>query len=218
MTTEAAVRNLLEQLSRFLLTLSHPMALEIGHLMQAHESNSLSFVEPRSANVCRYLPMALKAMTDQTLASAIAAASAALKWVPYDAYAEEDIGLAFARGHAFASLIGEDAPFISTKLDAGLFLVAPHVFYRDHHHAAPELYVPLTGPHAWRFQPGGTFVSLPACQPVWNEPWQPHATKMGSTPFLSIFVWTQDIAEPARVVAAPDWAELERGPEASPSL
>ncbi|MCB1432817.1 MAG: hypothetical protein KDK75_10215 [Alphaproteobacteria bacterium] len=215
MTSETEVRNLLKQLSRFLLTLGHPKATEIGHLTQVYECRATTHVEPRSAEVCRHLPAALGAMTDQPLATAIASASACLKWVLYDAYTEEDIGLAFARGHAFASLIGEDAPFVSTELDAGLFLVAPHVFYRDHHHAAPELYVPLTGPHEWRFQPGGTFFSLPANQPVWNEPWQPHATKTGSTPFLSIFVWTNDITEPARVIAASDWAVLEGGLAAS---
>ena len=49
----------------------------------------------------------------------------------------------------------------------------------------------------------------PAHQPVWNEPFQPHLTKVGPMPFLSLYCWTRDNDKPARVLAATDWAELE---------
>ena len=86
------------------------------------------------------------------LALALAAAAPHLNWITYDLYGPE-IGEDFARGHAYASLIGEGAPILARDYDLGVFLIAPHVLYRDHHHAAPELYAPLTGPHGWRFGP-----------------------------------------------------------------
>jgi hypothetical protein len=83
------------------------------------------------------------------------------------------------------------------------------VLYRDHCHKAPELYVPLTGPHGWRFGPGMPLIVKPAHHPVWNDPYAPHLTKVGAVPLLCLFGWTRDVAEVARVIPAPDWAELE---------
>ena len=147
--------------------------------------------------------------THPALAAAIAAAAPHLAWASYDLYPRAAIGADFADGHAFCSLIGESAPIPARDFDLGLFLIAPHVLYRDHAHPAPELYAPLTGPHGWRFGPGRPLVTRPAHRPVWNPPLRPHATKVGPTPFLCLFAWTADVNEPAHVLPATDWPELE---------
>ena len=115
----------------------------------------------------------------------------------------------FADNHAFASIIGEGCALEAMDFDLGLFLIAPNLFYRDHHHAAPELYAPLTGPHGWRFKPGDPLVWKEAHEPIWNRAWQPHATMTGDTPFLAIFCWTNDVALPAKVIPSSDWPNLE---------
>ena len=84
------------------------------------------------------------------------------------------------------------------------------MLYRDHRHAAPELYVPLTGPHGWRFGPGAPLIVKPAHEPVWNDPCAPHLTKVGPVPFLCLYGWTRDAQSVAEVVPAADWAALER--------
>lgn len=142
---------------------------------------------------------------DPTLAAAIAAVTEDLTWITYDAYPPDQIGPHFARSHAFCSLIGDGAPWAAQDFDLGLFLVAPGILYRDHAHPAPELYLPLTGPHRWRFTPGGAFRTLPALQPVWNPALKPHATLTGAVPFLSLFAWTRDVDQPAHVLPASDW-------------
>ena len=132
-----------------------------------------------------HLPAALAAVAaggQRELAAAIAAAAPSLAWDIYDKYPIEAIGQTFRSGHAYASLVGPDGPFTAGDYDLGLFLIAPGVFYRDHRHAAPELYAPLTGPHGWRFAPGDPLDWLPAHVPVWNEPHRPHATKVGRRP------------------------------------
>ncbi len=91
----------------------------------------------------------------------------------------------------------------------GLFLVAPRTFYRDRRHLAPELYAPLTGPTLWRFGHGGWSRRL-AHEPIWNEPSRVHATLVEEAPFLCIYVWTSNVSEPAAVVPAPDWEEIEQ--------
>ena len=45
-----------------------------------------------------------------------------------------EIGESFADGHAFASIAGRDALFAAEDFELGLFLIAPHVLYRDHCH------------------------------------------------------------------------------------
>lgn len=143
---------------------------------------------------------------------AIGHARSLLRWVTYDLYPRKDIGPYFPSAHAFATLVGPDAPVEAGDFELGLFLIAPKTLYRDHHHAAPELYAPLTGPHRWRFGVENPWVEFPAHRTVWNEPWAVHATMTGETPFLCIYGWTRDINVSARVVHAADWNMLEAAP------
>ena len=131
-----------------------------------------------------------------------------LDWITYDAFGPS-IGAGYAQGHAYATLIGDKAAISARDFDFGLFLIAPHVLYRDHRHPAPELYAPLTGPHGWRFGVGDPLIVKDAHQPVWNDPNRPHLTKVGPVPFLALFGWTRDVQAVAEVIPAEDWAELE---------
>jgi len=171
----------------------HPQPVSPNPVVDAHLQTALDLLEN----------------THPALAAAIAEAAPHLPWVTYDAYPRDLIGDAFATGHAFASIVGEASAIQARDYDLGLFLIAPRVLYRDHAHAAPELYAPLTGPHGWRFGPGLPMVTKPAHEPVWNDPHDPHATRVGDVPFLAVFGWTRDVNVPAYVIAADDWAELE---------
>ena len=103
------------------------------------------------------------------------------------------------------------ASFPLRDFELGLFLVAPRTLYRDHRHLAPELYVPLTGPHEWRFGTGESWTEYSAHTPIWNDPMQIHATLVREVPFLALFAWTRDVAADAVIVPATDWAEIEAG-------
>ncbi len=161
--------------------------------------------------VTHHLPHALRSLaaTDPALATAIGALANDLDWITCDACPEAEIGPHFGKNHAFTSLIGAGAPWAAKGFDLGLFLLAPGLLYRDHAHPAAELYLPLTGPHHWRFAPGRPFRALPALRPVWNPPNQPHATLTGDLPFLSLFAWTGDVDAAAQVLPAPDWGRYE---------
>lgn len=166
---------------------------------------------PPNGVVERWLKPALDqlAHSHPALSCAIGQAARYLHWISYDDYPPEQIGADFARGHAYASLIGDGGALAAPDWDLGLFLIAPHVLYRDRRHRAPELYAPLTGPHGWRFGPDRPLVVRPAHQPVWNDPFVPHLTKVGPVPFLCIFCWTRDVNAAAEVVVASDWPTLE---------
>lgn len=195
----------------YLTALAHPGAAEV----RAGLARCTVSPQPPAARahpvVARWLAPALaEVATGQPgLAQAIAAAAPHLPWVSYEAYPRHEIGESFATGHAFAPIAGGAAAFRAADFELGLFLIAPHVLYRDHCHPAPELYAPLTGPHGWRFAPGRPLIIKPAGEPVWNPSLQHHLTKVGPKPFLCLFAWTGAVNEPARVIAAADWPELE---------
>lgn len=195
----------------YLLPLDHPGAAEVRAGLPADPGPARAVTPRGNAVVDRWLTPALQALsvTHPGLGAAIANASAALEWITYDGYPRQEIGESFATGHAYAALRGESAPFAADDFDVGLFLIAPGTLYRDHRHAAPELYAPLTGPHGWRFGVGRPLMIKPAHAPVWNPPHQPHLTKVGPVPFLALFVWTRDVAEIAQVLPADDWPALE---------
>jgi hypothetical protein len=210
-----ALETLLDQACDYLNALDHIGQAEVRAGLA--RASGPPRVPPRRAHqgamhvVERWLGPALAAMdaSHRTLARAILDATPHLDWVYYDGYPREQIGDLFPAGHAFASILGDSAPFAATDFDLGLFLIAPHTLYRDHCHAAPELYAPLTGPHGWRFGVGRPLITKPAHQPVWNPPFAPHLTKVGPVPFLCLFVWTRDVNEVATVLPADDWATLE---------
>lgn len=194
----------------YLLTLDHPGAPDVRASLPANPGPEHGMPARSNLVVDRWLAPALAAVSGQdALAQAIAGAAGQLHWITYDGYPRDQIGEGFATGHAYASILGGAAPFAARDVDLGLFLIAPQVLYRDHRHAAPELYAPLTGPHGWRFGPDRPLLQKPAHAPVWNPAHQPHLTKVGAVPFLCLFVWTRDVAEVAQVIPATDWPELE---------
>jgi hypothetical protein len=211
----AQMQSPLEQLytvaREYLLALDHPGAEEVRAGLPLDPGPEQAVRSQGNAVVERWLAPALESVAKRQplLARAIADAAGHLEWVTYDAYPLEEIGEGFARNHAFASILGEHAAFPAQDFDLGLFLIAPDVLYVDRAHPAPELYAPLTGPHGWRFGPGRPLILKPAHEPVWNPPMQPHLTRVGSTPFLCLFVWTKHVNEVATVLPADDWAALE---------
>lgn len=208
---QTPLRQLYQAARAYVLALDHPGAEEVRAGLPADPGAERAVPPSPNAVADRWLADALAplARTHPDLAAAIAAAAPLLEWITYDAYPRARIGEAFATGHAYASIRGGDAPFAARDFDLGLFLIAPHTLYRDHHHAAPELYAPLTGPHGWRFGTGRPLIVKPAHQPVWNPPLQPHLTKVGAVPFLCLFIWTRDVDQIAEVIPADDWPDLE---------
>ena len=210
-TAEAAMTALFAAARDYLATLSYPGAPDVQEgLARCRSSGRLPLAKTHPVTD-RWLDAALDAASAHApqLAAAIAAAAPHLAWVSYDRYPRAEIGDSFAEGHAFASIAGGETAFAADDFELGLFLIAPHVLYRDHCHRAPELYAPITGPHGWRFAPGRPLIVKPAGEPVWNPSLQPHLTKVGPTPFLCLFAWTRDVTEAARVLPAADWATLE---------
>ncbi len=208
----AVIVRLIEEIDHYLTDLKGPGIDEVrqGILRfgQGPVSEAIQPLEP----ACGHLEAALFCIRGaDALRQAINEARSQLRWISYDAYPPEMIGGRFPVAHAVASLIGREGFLPADDFELGLFLIAPRTLYRDHRHKAPELYMPLTGPHEWRFGAGERWMEYKAHTPIWNEPMRVHATLVRDIPFLALFAWTRDVTADAIVVPAADWAEIEAG-------
>tara|TARA_B100001996_G_scaffold372458_1_gene348857 strand:+ start:22 stop:669 length:648 start_codon:yes stop_codon:yes gene_type:complete len=135
-----------------------------------------------------------------------------LKWnIDNGSYYEKDcdIGNDYLMGNMNTELIGpKNGHFISTELKLGLFLLEPNIFYKDHKHEAPELYLNLTPETEWRFNNCKWENKAPGSI-VYNEPYKVHAMKIKDIPFLSIWCWPKNSSKKCMLVPRNDWKELE---------
>jgi hypothetical protein len=209
---ERIITALVDGIDAYLATSPGPGVATVRAGIAQWRLGSFRTIPPRDDRSLCHLDRAADDMARRgraDLARAIVDAAPLLHWAPYDSYPRDTIGADFADNHTFASVAVHRLSEASADFDFGLFIVGPNLLYRDHDHAAPELYVPLTGPHGFRFASGEQLNWLHADAPVWNEPFRQHAIKTGSIPFLCIYAWTADVMQPARIIFEADWAELE---------
>jgi Dimethlysulfonioproprionate lyase len=212
MPAEQRVRHLIEEIDTYLGALAGDGVSQVRTGIARWKDGAFAACDPAKTALPDELCAALELLHGDghaTLSNAIAAASDNLNWITYDLYPRHEIGEAFASGHSYCSIMGDGSPIAATDFYLGLFIIKPNTLYRDHKHKAPELYAPLTGPHGWRFAKGDPLTWKPAHLPVWNEPYQHHATKTGPNPFLCIFGWVRDTQEAATVIPCDDWQKLE---------
>lgn len=206
-----AIRALIGEIDHYLASATEGSrgVAEVRKGIAIFREGAVNALEPNPHPSCGYLDEALQVSDAQNLRRAIERARPHLNWSTYNLYPRAEIGERWPKAHAMVSLIGGGGFIPADDFELGLFLMAPRTLYRDHRHAAPELYVPFTGPHWWRFEPGGAWIEMPAHAPVWNEPNVIHATLVRDVPFLCLYGWTRDVNCPSKVVPAPDWDVIE---------
>jgi hypothetical protein len=158
---------------------------------------------PKRLPATRYLPecVASAMFASADVAAALAGVDEFLHWRQNPNYSDKVMGRGYMDNYAYAELIGPHGFFAGDDFLLGLLLLGPGLHYRDHHHAAPELYWLLTGPSEWR-KGNGDFVMREAGETVWHEPQVVHATRTGANPLLAVWAWTRDVSAPARLTEA----------------
>lgn len=157
---------------------------------------------PKRLPACRHLPAMLGELmlTESDLAASIAATEDGLCWRQNPNYSDEAMGQpGYMHNYAYAEIVGPAGAFAGEDFLLGLMILGPGLHYRDHFHKAPELYWTLTGPSDWR-SGGEDFTTRAAGATVWHSPLTVHATRTGSAPLLTVWAWTRDVDEPARLV------------------
>ena len=121
-----------------------------------------------------------------------------------------DLGEGYTKCNLHTLLIGPDAcGHHNPDFRLGIFMLGPRTLYRDHNHDAPELYLNLSEKSGWRF---GTheWQDYPAGSLIWNAAGDSHATRVYDQPFISVFVWLENVHAPCNVIYFDDWAEVEQ--------
>ena len=121
-----------------------------------------------------------------------------------------ELGEGYTKCNLHTLLIGPDAcGHHHPDFNLGIFMLGPRTLYRDHNHDAPELYLNLSEKSGWRL---GTrdWQDYPAGSLIWNAAGDSHATRIYDQPFISVFVWLENVHSPCNVIHFDDWAEVEQ--------
>ena len=121
-----------------------------------------------------------------------------------------DLGEGYRQCNLHSLLIGPGGcGFEHPDFNLGIFMLGPNTLYRDHRHAAPELYLNLSEKSGWRLR-GGDWQDYAAGSLIWNASGEVHATRVYEQPFISVFAWLKEVNEPCEVVVMDDWDEIEK--------
>jgi hypothetical protein len=131
-------------------------------------------------------------------ASAFGAMHAGLCWLQSSSYTDEIMGEGFGENYAWAELIGPKGSIPGNDFALGILLLGPHRHYIDHYHPAPELYLPLISGSHWK-KGESAFIERRQGEVIWHPSMMIHATKTFAEPLLAIYIWTRDIAMPAKL-------------------
>ena len=146
------------------------------------------------------------------IASSLRAANEHLQWREDDGLyynQNADLGDGYRNCNLHSLLIGPDAcGFQQADFNLGVFVLGTRTLYRDHRHAASELYINLSERSGWRLS-GGDWRDYSAGSIIWNAPNAVHATRAYEKPFISVFAWLENIHSPCVVVPRKDWETIE---------
>ena len=121
-----------------------------------------------------------------------------------------DLGEGYKRCNLHSLLIGPDAcGHHHPDFSLGIFMLGPRTLYRDHNHDAPELYINLSDKSGWRFGASG-WQDFVAGSLIWNAAGEPHATRVYGEPFISVFVWLENVNSPCNLIHCDDWPKIEK--------
>jgi quercetin dioxygenase-like cupin family protein len=157
----------------------------------------------RRLPACRHLPESISTMLflDSSLAALIAEIEDQLAWQQNASYSDMAMNCAgYMDNYAYAELVGPSGLWPGNDFRMGLLVLGPHLHYRDHTHAAPELYWLLTGPSEWKTA-AADFTTREQGDVIWHPPHVVHATRTGAVPLLALYIWTSDVEQPARLVS-----------------
>ncbi|WP_264214079.1 dimethylsulfoniopropionate lyase [Leisingera thetidis] len=174
-------------------------------------------VPPRETRHDQVLTQAIAGITEPKLleiARCLSAAKDDLVWREDNAQfypPGADLGEGYIKCNLHSLLIGADAcGHHHPDFSLGIFMLGPRTLYRDHNHDAPELYLNLSERSGWRFR-SGEWQDYPAGSLIWNAAGEPHATRVYDQPFISVFVWLENVSSRCNVIHFDDWAEIEQG-------
>ena len=165
-------------------TLAHDLRHVAAHPQDLPQAETPGLVTAR-------LPALLDAMPASPLAEVLRPLAQDLDW--YQIFDSSHVDPALAGGMMAGQVIGGRGLLHSQDLYLGLFLLAPHVTYPLHQHAALEIYHVLTGEIYIRHGRQKLSMHINAGEHSVTPPHQVHELRTGSKACLIAYVWTGDL-------------------------
>lgn len=159
-------------------------------------------LEANTLSCLRHLPRAagLAPSAERELAAHLARSAQSLHWG--QTYTTADFGQRFIDNYGWVELFGTRGHFRNDSIAAGFLILGPSVVYPDHHHAAEEIYIPLTGTAEWRMGDDDFRVRCGG-EIIHHASNVSHAMRTGSEPLLALYLWRGgDLAQKSTIGAA----------------
>ncbi len=195
------VKNLIGEIVRFLYLSRKKEEVERISFMLRSFCQGKAIYTPQKPNIPpkeKSLLKALNLICDESILpikNSISNVINQLKWsVDNGLFYEQNsqIGDDYLSGNMHAELIGpKNGIFKYGDLRLGLFLLEPNIFYKDHKHEAPELYLNLSNGTSWRFEKK-EWEKKKAGSIIYNQPFTTHAMYVGNEPFFSVWCWPKN--------------------------
>lgn len=207
----SSVKNLITEITNYLeYNKEEIQHIEILNTLKNISLDSKNFIyqKPLQAPKENALLKSLDSIMDQSLLpikNAILLSLKELNWKIDNGlfyHKESNIGNDYLNGNMHTELIGPVNGFYKyNDFRLGLFLLEPHILYKDHRHEAPELYVNLTKNTSWRFN-FSKWIIKDAGSIIYNEPFKVHGMKVSDVPFLSIWCWPNNSSKKCEIVTS----------------
>ena len=170
----------------------HIAALAAG-LRKANITGTAGVLDdvPPPATVTERLPSLLANVTASPLADLLRPLAGQLDW--YQIFEQGYAPDSLSNGMMAGQVIGGRGLLQSRDYYFGLFLVAPHVTYPLHQHAALEIYCVLTGEVSIRHGRDKPPMRITAGGHSVTPPYQVHELQTGESACLMAYGWTGDL-------------------------
>lgn len=103
-------------------------------------------------------------------------------------YTAADFDDHFLQNYGWMELFGSRGHFVSGEMAGGFLILGPDVDYPDHHHAAEEVYVPLTDGSLWS-KGRGPFAARSVGGVIHHPSGIDHAMKTTDQPLVALYLW-----------------------------
>ena len=131
-----------------------------------------------------------KAAGFEDIVSGIESLRDSLRWSQNASYRPGTVPQELLDGYTYAGLAGPGGLIPCEAPLCGFMLMAPGVYYPDHQHEPPEIYLVLTPGTEWKLDQKEWF-DVQAGDLIHHQPWQWHATRTVRQPMLAFAGWLE---------------------------
>ncbi|MDW5313310.1 dimethylsulfonioproprionate lyase family protein [Rhizobium sp. PL01] len=103
-------------------------------------------------------------------------------------YTSADFGNHFLQNYGWVEMFGSRGHFVSDEMAGGFLVLGSGIDYPDHHHAAEEIYIPLTDGSLWS-KDRGAFTGRNAGEVIHHPSGVNHAMKTKDRLLVALYLW-----------------------------